>query len=92
MSVQPRVFRTAILPLTVRRAIAAACLVCLSSCAWWQDVYIFSSEPTHKPAQNDRRAWPCQCRSLQCSSPVMHQEITDVGGPLHSAIRGGRPS
>jgi outer membrane protein assembly factor BamB len=35
----------------LQRAIAAACVVCLSSCAWWEDVYIFSSEPKNKPAK-----------------------------------------
>ena len=32
-----------------RLAIGAACLLLLSSCAWWENVYIFSAEPKHKP-------------------------------------------
>ncbi len=32
-----------------RLFIGAVCLSLLSSCAWWEDVYIFSAEPKHKP-------------------------------------------
>jgi outer membrane protein assembly factor BamB len=31
------------------RVTAAALLLSLASCAWWDDVYIFSNEPKHKP-------------------------------------------
>ena len=33
----------------VMRSMTIACLVSLASCAWWEDVHIFSSEPKNKP-------------------------------------------